>query len=120
MICVCGGDSGFGSWVCKNKGFFDRIGIGDRGVTSKEVSLYIDCGNECVKGDVVMCMSVGVVVSDDVVGDNFSGVGERAPGGMTAAAAQLSDLGCFAVGVLWLLLLAVLVVVVVAGEVAVP
>ena len=116
MVCE-GGDRGFGSCVFKNKGFLDRIGIGDRGVTSKEVSLYIDCGNECVKGDDVMCKSVGVVV-----GGCFSGVGERAPGGITAAAVHVSGFG-FAGGVLCLSLLVAVVgvvVVVVVGVVAVP
>ena len=48
------GVSGFARCVFKNKGFEYRMGIGVNGVSHKGFILSMDCGNEWVKGDVVM------------------------------------------------------------------
>ena len=92
------GESGLGNCACINNGFLDNIGIGDSGgavglVIEKRVC--IDCGNEYINGEDVICMWSGfVVICGGVVGSvglgDFVGVGVRVPDGIDADSAQLS------------------------------
>lgn len=38
----------------KNNGFLERVGIGDRETSSRELNFIIDCGKDLVSGDAVM------------------------------------------------------------------
>ena len=112
----CVGERGVGRCVFRNMVFFDRMGIGDSGMSGSNmvkcgafivlVCVWVDCGNVYVRGDEVIRIglsvvlvsggvSLGSVLSVSVVvsrrgGRDVVDVGERSPDGMKAAAAQFS------------------------------
>ena len=81
---LCVGESGFGRSVLIYRGFLLSVGIGDKGIMSSVLGLYIDCGNDVVRGDVVVCISVDVM---SCVGC-LVWVGVNVPDGIYASAAH--------------------------------
>lgn len=66
----CVGEKGLGSCVFTNKGFLDRMGIGDRGMSGSFmvkyetfilVCLCVDCGKTYVRGDEVIWIGLNGV-----------------------------------------------------------
>ena len=47
------GESGLFSDVFKNSGFLERVGIGDREISSRALNFIIDWGKDVVSGDAV-------------------------------------------------------------------